>query len=48
MNFDADLLSEYKELLQTANLREGYQVFIKSFSYIPVALEKSMPEYQCC
>ena len=46
MNFDVDLLSEYKELLQTANLREGYQEFIKLFRYIRVALEKSMPEYK--
>lgn len=46
MNFDVDLLSEYKELLQTTNLRESYQEFIKLFRYIRVALEKSMPEYK--
>ncbi len=46
MNFDADLLSEYKKLLQTTNLRKGYQEFIKLFRYIRAALEKSMPEYK--
>lgn len=46
MNFDLNLLSEYKELLQTTNLREGYQEFIKLFRYIRAALEKSMPEYR--
>ena len=46
MNFDANLLSEYKELIQTTNLREGYQEFIKLFRYIRVSLEKSMPEYK--
>lgn len=46
MNFDVALLSEYKELLQTTNLRECYQEFIKLFRYIRVALEKSMPEYK--
>lgn len=46
MNFDVDLLSEYKELLQTTNLRECYQEFIKLFRYIRVSLEKSMPEYK--
>lgn len=46
MNFDVDLLSEYKELLQTTNLREAYQEFIKLFRYIRLSLEKSMPEYK--
>ncbi len=46
MDFDADLLSEYKKLLRTTNLREGYQEFIKLFHYIRAALEKSMPEYK--
>lgn len=46
MNFDVDLLSEYKELLQTTNLRESYQEFIKLFRYIRLSLEKSMPEYK--
>lgn len=46
MNFDVELLSEYKELLQTTNLRKGYQEFIKLFRYIRVSLEKNMPEYK--
>ena len=46
MNFDRNLLSEYKELLQTTNLRKGYQEFIKLFRYIRVSLEKNMPEYK--
>lgn len=46
MDFDVDLLLEYKELLQTTNLKECYQEFIKLFRYIRVALEKSMPEYK--
>ena len=46
MNFDRNLLSEYKELLQTTNLRKGYQEFIKLFRYIRVSLEKNMSEYK--
>ena len=46
MNFDRNLLSEYKELLQTTNLRKGYQEFIKLFRYIRVSFEKNMPEYK--
>ena len=46
MDFNVDLLLEYKELLQTTNLKECYQEFIKLFRYIRVALEKSMPEYK--
>lgn len=43
MDFDVDLLLEYKELLQTTNLKECYQEFIKLFRYIRVALEKVCP-----
>ena len=46
MNFDADLLSGYKELLRTTNIVECYQEFIKLFRYVRVVLEKSMPEYK--
>ena len=46
MNFDVNLLSEYKELLQTTNIKECYQEFIKLFRYIRVTLAKSMPEYK--
>lgn len=45
MNFDKDLLSGYKKLIQTTHVRECYREFIRLFRYIRVSLEKSMPEY---
>ena len=46
MNFNRDLLNEYKTLLQTTDLIEAYQEFIKLFRFLRIELEKTMTEYR--
>ena len=46
MHFDADLLLEYQELLQTTRLIACYREFIRLFRWVRVELEKRMPEYK--
>lgn len=46
MHFDAGLLLEYKELLQTTRLIACYQEFIRLFRWVRIELEKRMPEYK--
>ena len=46
MDFQECLLSEYKELLQTTNIRRCYQEFLRLFRYLRVDLEKRMPEFK--
>lgn len=45
MKFDLDKLNTYKNLIQTTNLQEGYQEFIKLFRYLRVELEKELSEF---
>lgn len=46
MNFNRDLLNEYKTILQTTDLIEAYQEFIKLFRFLRLELEKAMTEYR--
>ena len=46
MDFQECLLSKYKELLQTTNIRRCYQEFLRLFRYLRVDLEKRMPEFK--
>lgn len=46
MKFNTDLLNAYKRLLQTTNLKEGYQEFVALFRYLRIELEKQLPAYQ--
>lgn len=46
MKFNRDLLNEYKTLLQTTDLIEAYQEFIKLFRFLRIELEKTMTEYR--
>ncbi len=46
MYFDSNLLLEYKQLLQTTDLRDCYREFLKLFRYIRTELEKRMKEYK--
>lgn len=46
MHFDAGLLLEYQELLQTTRLIACYREFIRLFRWVRVELEKRMPEYK--
>lgn len=46
MKFNTDLLNAYKRLIQTTNLKEGYQEFVALFRYLRIELEKQLPAYQ--
>ena len=46
MNFNRDLLNEYKTILQTTDLIKAYQEFIKLFRFLRIELEKTMTEYR--
>ena len=45
MKFDLDKLNTYKNIIQTTNLQEGYQEFIRLFRYLRVELEKELKEF---
>lgn len=44
MIFDSALLTAYKTLLQTTNLQQAYQEFIRFFRYLRIELEKQLPD----
>ncbi len=46
MHFNSNLLLEYRQLLQTTDLRDCYREFIRLFRYIRTELEKRMKEYR--
>ena len=39
-------LAEYKRLLQTTNLQQGYQEFVKSFRQLRTYLQKALPDFE--
>lgn len=46
MTFDKSYLNEYKNLIKTTELQQGYQEFIKLFRYLRIELEKELVEYR--
>lgn len=46
MTFDKSYLNEYKNLIKTTELQQGYQEFIKLFRYLRIELEKELIEYK--
>lgn len=45
LDFNKDLLDEYKRFIQTTNLEKAYQEFISLFRYVRIQLEKQLQEY---
>lgn len=45
MIFDAQKLAVYKTLLETTELQEGYQEFIRLFRYLRIELEKELDDF---
>jgi hypothetical protein len=39
-------LAEYKRLVQTTNLQQGYQEFVKSFRQLRTYLQKALPDFE--
>lgn len=46
VEFNKDLLDEYKKLIQTTNLEKAYQEFISLFRYVKIQLEKQLQDYR--
>ncbi len=45
MKFNAQKLEVYKKLIETTELQEGYQEFIKLFRYLRIELEKDLYDF---
>lgn len=45
MDFNAHYLALYKNLLETTQLQQGYQEFIKLFRFLRIELEKKFPSF---
>ncbi len=45
IKINSNYISDYKKIIQTTNLQNGYQEFIKFFRYLRTYLEKEMSEY---
>lgn len=45
MKINSEYIDEYKKLIQTTNLQQGYQEFVKFFRYLRTFLQKELPEY---
>jgi len=45
MNFNRQALNAYKKLIETTDLQEGYQEFIKLFRFLRTELKKELPAY---
>lgn len=46
MQFDSTRLKHYQDLLQTTDLIESYQEFIRLFRFLRIELEKELPQYK--
>ena len=46
MNFDSTLLETYRTLLQTTDLQNAYQEFIRLFRFLRNELERQMPDFR--
>lgn len=46
MNIDSELLSRYKNLLETTDLQRSYQEFIRFFRLLRRELEDHLPDYK--
>ena len=46
MNFDPTLLETYRTLLQTTDLQNAYQEFIRLFRFLRNELERQMPDFR--
>lgn len=46
MNFDSTLLETYRTLLQTTDLQNAYQEFIRLFRFLRNKLERQMPDFR--
>ena len=45
MSFDQSVFWEYKHILETTTVQQGYQQVIQLIKYISAELEKELPEY---
>lgn len=45
IKINSNYINDYKNIIQTTNLQNGYQEFIKFFRYLRTYLEKEMPDY---
>ena len=45
MKINEHYINDYKNIIQTTNLQQGYQEFIKFFRYLRIYLEKELQDY---